>query len=398
MNIPQQIQHGQQPAMMMGDPNVRLVPMIGPDGRPQLGPDGRQIMQPMRVPFMQPGHGGFPGGQPMFQPGPGMNYQGHIMSQGHPGGPGTNQMQPGMNQRGFNSNVYAGGPQMNQPRMANPITMPNPNAQNDQQSTYAATQECWGNFTGWIATYLCCCCCDPPYKIVPQGHTGIIQRFGKFYKLVAPGMHYLNPDLDTLVLVDKREQVVNLHRQQVTTRDSISTTIDAVLYYRVIDSYKSKFAVSNIQAALNDLVQTTLRNVIGRMTLQDVLEKRDDLSEQILEHVTIPAFNWGALLTRALIQEIFLPRDQLANMSQGAISKKLAEAKLIQSKADVESARLMKEASEILSTDAAMQIRYVESLESLSRTNNPKMVFFPADYREIGSMNEDLADETTKLL
>ena len=359
---------------------------------------------------MGPGmqQGGFGGGPGMYQGGPGM-YRGPGMQQGHPGmqqpgfgsGPGMYQGGPGM-QPG--PNQMMGGPSQG---MVNPNqVMVNPHAnalqpsgrfaptpvstQDNQQGTYATTQECWGLMCGWLATYVCCCCCNPPYQLVPQGFTGIIQRFGKFHKLVGPGQHYLNPDLDTLVLVDKRERVQNLHRQKVVTRDNISTTIDAVLYFKVVDSYKSKFAVSNLEAALIDLVQTTLRNVIGRMSLQDMLEKRDDLAEKLTEHVTMPAFAWGAVITRVLIQDIFLPEDQKANMSQGAISKKIAEAKVIQSQADVEAARLMREAAQILSTEAAMQIRYVESLEILSKTGNPKMVFFPADYREIGSMNEHL--------
>ena len=372
---------------------MQPAPMMGGFGGMQGGYGG-----------MQGGYVGMQGGpgmmheqRPMFQGGPGTMHQGGMMyqggpgmmHQGGPGGPGMFAGNPGMQQRG------PGGQGQG---MTNPSMIPNSgrfapttvSSQTDQQGTYAQTQECWGNCCGFISTYICPCCCNPPYQTVPQGHAGIIQRFGKFYRLVAPGMHYLNPDLDTLVLVDRRERVHNLHRQKVVTRDNITTTIDAVLYFKVVDSYKSKFAVTNLEAAMVDLVQTTLRNVIGRMSLQDMLEKREELSEKIMEYVTAPAFDWGAKVMRVLIQDIFLPDDQKANMSQGAISKKIAEAKVIQSQADVEAARLMREAAQILSTDAAMQIRYVESLEILSRTGNPKMVFFPADYREIGSMNEHI--------
>eukprot|EP00331_Platyophrya_macrostoma_P022619 CAMPEP_0176456092 /NCGR_PEP_ID=MMETSP0127-20121128/31065_1 /TAXON_ID=938130 /ORGANISM="Platyophrya macrostoma, Strain WH" /LENGTH=451 /DNA_ID=CAMNT_0017845951 /DNA_START=20 /DNA_END=1378 /DNA_ORIENTATION=+ len=378
---------------MMGGPGQQM--MLGPDGRPimhmqggpgpqmMLGPDGRPIMQPnmmMRGPgMMQPGPG-YQGGPGMMQPGPGM------MQPNQMRGPG-----PGMNQ------PYLGPNQGGNQGMANPKEIPTSGrfaptqvTGSDQDGTYAATQECWGSCCGCLATYVCPCCCSPPYQTVPQGFTGIIQRFGKFYKLVPPGMHYLNPDLDTLVLVDKRERVQNLTRQRVVSRDNVSTVIDAVLYFRVADSYKSKFAVTNLEAALVDLVQTALRNVIGGLSLQEMLEDRDAVSERLMEHVTKPAFAWGTEVTRVLVQDIFLPEDQRANMSQGAIAKKIAEAKVIQSQADVEAARLMREAAQILSTEAAMQIRFVESLENLSKTGNPKMVFFPADYREIGSMNEHL--------
>lgn len=345
----------------------------------------------LRGPGAQPGQ---LGGTGIYQGGPNMYQGGPLMYQGQPYQPGNFQMPPS-----------SGGPGMNQ-GMSNPYVLPSSgrfapttvSAQSDQQGVYAQTQECWGNCCGFISTYICPCCCNPPYQTVPQGFTGIIQRFGKFHKLVGPGMHYVNPELDRLVLIDKRERVQNLHRQRVVSRDNMVTTIDAVLYYQVVDSYKSKFAVSNLEEALVDLVQTSLRNVIGQMSLQDMLEKREDLADNIMGHITLPAFAWGTKIMRVLIQDIALPHDQRANMSQGAISKKIAEAKVIQSQADVESARLMREAAQILSTNAAMQIRYVESLEILSRSENPKMVFFPADYREIGTMNSHLIDETTNLL
>lgn len=268
------------------------------------------------------------------------------------------------------------------------LQMVDPNYDVHVTGAYQSTQECWGKFCGCLATYFCCCCCQAPYAIVPQGFSGAVQRFGKFYKLVAPGMHYLNPELDRLVLVDKREQVLLLKRQIVQTKDNVTITIDAVVYYKVVDTYKSKFAVRDLVASIKDLTETSVRNAIGRMTLQDVLEKREELSESVLQQMTKPVFNWGAAITRALIQEIIFAKDQLDKMSQGAISKKIGEAFIIQSQADVEAARLMKEAAAILNTEAAMQIRYLESLEAIAKTENPKFVFFPADYSEIGAANE----------
>ena len=361
------------------------------------------MMQPVNN--MGPGmqQGGFGGGPGMYQGGPGM-YRGPGMQQGHPGmqqpgfgsGPGMYQGGPGM-QPG--PNQMMGGPSQG---MVNPNqVMVNPHAnalqpsgrfaptpvstQDNQQGTYATTQECWGLMCGWLATYVCCCCCNPPYQLVPQGFTGIIQRFGKFHKLVGPGMHYLNPELDQLVLIDKREQIYNLHKQVVQTRDNVTITIDAILYYKIHDSYKSKFAVTNLTGSLAEFTETILRNAIGKLTLQEVLEKKDDLSEMVMEQITKPAFNWGVSVTRALLQEVFFKMDQIGSMSQAPIAKKIAEAKVILSQADVEAARLMKEASQALATEAAMQIRYIESLESIAKTGNPKFIFFPADFREMGS-------------
>jgi len=88
-------------------------------------------------------------------------------------------------------------------------------------------------------------------------------RFGKFHALLPPGLHWINPDIDIIEFVDKREKTVVLKRQNVVTKDNMSLFIDAVLFHRIYDSYKSKFAVANLEASLVDLALTALRNVVG---------------------------------------------------------------------------------------------------------------------------------------
>ena len=112
--------------------------------------------------------------------------------------------------------------------------------------------------------------------------------------------------------------------------------------------------------------------------------------KDIMKNVAGPTFNWGVKITRALIQDIYLPLEIRGQMQAGAVAKKIAEGNVIRAQADVQSAKLMREAAEILATDAAMQIRFVESLEGLSRIGNPKMVFFPADYSQLGKAKEEV--------
>ena len=407
-------------------PQQQMFPVFGPDGKPVLGPDGRPIMrggmQPQMQPQMQPvvgPDGRFvmgPDGRPLMRQvgGPTMGQQHHGQQHHgqHPGGmiqqhqmptsggqgrPGggliqTNQVSPQPQQHTDASRLA-----LQQQRFLNPTGQARFNAQQNPSlnidpskntgGTYQDTQECWGKFCAGLATYFCCCCCEAPYKQVPQGYSGIIQRFGKYYKLVPAGFHYLNPELDQLVLVDKREQVYLLKKQVVQTKDNVTLTVDAILYYKIVDSYKSKFAVNDLVGAMKDLTETVLRSAIGKMSLQEVLQKKEALSEAIMKQITEPVFNWGVEVTRALIQDIIFGRNQQTSLAQGALAKKIAEAKVIQTQADVESARLMKEAASVLATEAAMQIRYLESLESISRSANPKFVFFPADFSEIGSSN-----------
>lgn len=265
---------------------------------------------------------------------------------------------------------------------------------------FGATQTTYGNCTGYLAAFLpcICCCLSNPYEIVPEGFAGIIQRFGKFYKLVGPGQHFLNKEVDVLILVDKREKLFELKRQAVVSKDNTSFLIDAVVYYKVVNTCKSKYAVANLEHSIEDLAVTTLRNVIGKLTLQEFLQKRDEITEQIALIVKEPAQNWGTEVHRVLVQDVLLPPEARTAFSTGVLSRKIAEAQVIGAKADVEAARLMKEAADALNTQAALQIRYLEALDHVSKSSNPKMVFFPADYKDVGTVNDDVGEEVQRLL
>lgn len=223
-------------------------------------------------------------------------------------------------------------------------------------------------------------------------------RFQKFHKIFSPGMYYINPAIDTIEYMDKKERVVDLKRQGVVSRDNMSFAIDAVLFYKVYDTYKARFAVQRLQESLVDLAITTMRNVVGAMTMQEFLEKKDEIDDRIEKEITIPASNWGARITHVLVQDVALPREFQATMASGAMQKKIGEARVIMQQADVISAKLQKEVAEIMNTDAALQIRYLQALEQLARSGNPKMVFFPSDYRDIGTVNPQLNDQVKKFM
>lgn len=260
-----------------------------------------------------------------------------------------------------------------------------------EPTNYENYQVCSGKCSGWIGTYLpCLCCCSNPYQRVQEGYSGIITRFGKFYKLVGPGLHYLIPELDQLSLIDKREKVSQLKQQNVVTLDNASLTIDAILYYKIVNSYKSKFAAVNLTESIQDLGITTLRNVVGKMTVQQFLELQDHLAEQIEAEIAHVAATWGVKVMRLLVQDVFLPQQFRKTFSTGAVAKRISEAQVINSKADVQVAKLLKDASDALNTDAAFQIRYIDALENIAKNPNPKMIFFPADYQHVGTANADL--------
>lgn len=253
-----------------------------------------------------------------------------------------------------------------------------------EQYSTAERNECYesgikacGNCGGCIASWVCCCFCQSPYRQVPESNLGVVQEFGKFLKTLPPGLHYINPLSESITFVDRRERVIDLKKQAVMTKDNVNVTIDAVVYYHVEDAYKALFCVQNVELAIAEIAKTTVRDVFGHVLLQEALETKEKMAAHIKEIIEKPTFNWGTTITRVLIQEILFSKDLQQNLSSAATAKRIAEGKIINAQADVDSAKLMREASDILNTPAAMQIRYLDALTSLAKANNTKIIFMP---------------------
>lgn len=255
----------------------------------------------------------------------------------------------------------------------------------ETNACYEGCQRSCGIGCGFLATWVCCMCCNTPYKRIMEGTVAIVTEYGKFNKLYAPGLYFVNPCTEDLIIVDKREQVMDIRKQSVITRDNINVIIDAVVYYQVENSYRSVFAVQQLKESIQDIASTSLRDVFGITTLQEALEDRDKTAEHLYGLISGPAASWGVNIKRVLLQEILFTQELQRTLSSAATAKRLAESKVISAQADVQAAKLMRNASDILNTPAAMQIRYLESINSVGKAPNPKVIFFPSDYKQIGS-------------
>ena len=254
-----------------------------------------------------------------------------------------------------------------------------------EESCYSCYKDCYGNCTGFLATWVCCICCDTPYRRINEGTTGIVTRFGKFKNVLSPGLHFVNMVSEELIIVEKREQVMDLRQQKVITKDNISVIIDAVVYFQIENSYRSVFGIDQLLYGIKELALTSMRDVFGTTTLQEALEDRDKAAEALFSIIALPAAKWGVSVKRILLQEILFTPELQKTLSSAATAKRLAESKVIGAQADVQSAKLMRNASDILATPSAMQIRYLDSIASVGKVGNPKILFFPSDYKLIGS-------------
>lgn len=243
---------------------------------------------------------------------------------------------------------------------------------------YAGFMHGLGEFIGCLGSIPCCICCPNPFKPVNQGEVGLITKFGRFERAVDPGLVKVNPISESLKMVDVKIQIVEVPRQVCMTKDNVTLNLTSVIYYQVTHPHKAAFGIANIRQALIERTQTTLRHVIGARVLQDVIERREEIAQSTSEIIEEVATGWGVLVESMLIKDIIFSDDLQDSLSMAAQSKRIGESKVIAARAEVESAKLMRQAADILSSAPAMQIRYLEAMQSMAKTANSKVIFLPA--------------------
>lgn len=198
-----------------------------------------------------------------------------------------------------------------------------------------------------------------------------------FERSVDPGLVKINPLSEHIITVDVKIQIVEVPRQVCMTKDNVTLNLTSVIYYQVVSPHKTAFGISNVRQALIERTQTTLRHVIGARVLQDVIERREEIAQSTSEIIEEVAAGWGVKVESMLIKDIIFSNDLQDSLSMAAQSKRIGESKVIAARAEVESAKLMRQAADILSSAPAMQIRYLEAMQAMAKTANSKVIFLP---------------------
>lgn len=256
--------------------------------------------------------------------------------------------------------------------------------ESDNTKTYGCYQDCIqrvGDCCGFLRTWLPCICCwtEYPWQVVKQSEQALMQRFGKYVRTLEPGLHYVNPCTEKLKRVDLKIDIIDLIKQVILTKDNITIMIDASVYFKIVNPRKATYRISNLSLAVSQLTFSTLRCVCGIHTLQEILEKRKEITHAIHQYMEENVEDWGIVIENVFMKDIVLHKDLQEALSTAAKERRLAESKVISAKADVESAKMMREAAEALNSKSAMQIRYYETIQNIVTTNNAKTIFLPLD-------------------
>src|SRR6266513_1237129 len=197
-------------------------------------------------------------------------------------------------------------------------------------------------------------------RVVAQYEKGLVMRLGRYRATADSGLTFLVPVIEDMVKVDMRERVINVEPQKVITKDNVSVTVDAVIYYRIIDPVKATFEVQNFGYAATTLAQTNLRNLIGDKSLDETLTARDTINSNLRNVLDEATNTWGVKVTRVEVQKIDPPADITEAMSRQMKAERDKRANIMEAEGVKQSPILQAEGvrqSEILRAEGDAQAR-----------------------------------------
>lgn len=202
----------------------------------------------------------------------------------------------------------------------------------------------------------------------------IILRFGKFQRLVGPGFFFKWPYIETFLKQDKRIINLDISRQEVMTKDNISVTVDAVVFVKVVNTKDSIVNIRNIWDSVMKYAQTTMRDVVGDVELDELLARRDEVADKIAKMVERETQDWGVDITSVKLQTVELPEDMKRIMARQAEAEREKRAVIIKSEGELTAAENLERAVKKMS-NRAMYLRTLSSLEDISFDQSNTIVF-----------------------
>lgn len=211
---------------------------------------------------------------------------------------------------------------------------------------------------------------------VKQYERGVVLTMGKYTGLREPGWSIIIPIFQRMEKVDLRVKAVDVPDQKVITRDNVSASINAVIYYKVSDAGRAVLEVENFRYAVSQLAQTTMRNVVGGAELDEVLSQRDKLSEEIRKIIDAETDQWGIKVDNVELKDFFLPEEMERTIAKQAEAERERRAVIIKAEGEVAAAENMATAAKMLSeAPGALHLRTLQSLNDLSSDQSNTVVF-----------------------
>lgn len=217
-------------------------------------------------------------------------------------------------------------------------------------------------------------------RIIKQYERGVVFTLGKFTGIQEPGLRFIFVPFQTMTRVSLRTVTMQIPSQKIITKDNVSIDVTAVAYYLVTDAEKSVIAIEDVYNATNQISQTTVRNVVGRFSLDELLVDRTKVNDEIRKVIDTHTEPWGAKVTIVEIKDIMLPENMQRAMAKEAEAERERRAKIVAAEGEFQAAVKLGEAADIISAHpVALQLRTLQTMAEIATEKNSTIIF-PAQF------------------
>lgn len=249
--------------------------------------------------------------------------------------------------------------------------------------------------TAAVVVALCMIVLAAAMRVIKQYEKGVLLRLGRVRDAREPGLTFIIPVVDRLRKVSLRVVTMPIQSQGIITKDNVSIDVAGVAYFRIVDAVKSVVAIEDVASAINQIAQTTLRNVVGQHTLDQTLSETDAINANIREILDRTTTEWGVLVTLVELKDIQLPESMKRAMAREAEAEREKRAKIIAAEGEAAAAAELGNASDIMvEHPLALQLRNLQSLVEIGVDKNTTVVFPAPLMSTIGDLGAFLQRET----
>jgi regulator of protease activity HflC (stomatin/prohibitin superfamily) len=208
-------------------------------------------------------------------------------------------------------------------------------------------------------------------RILREYERGVVFRLGKLVGAKGPGLIFLLPMVDRMVKMDLRVVTIDVAKQEIMTKDNVPATVDAVVYFRVVDPIAAVVKVENYWKATSLIAQTTLRSVLGQSPLDDLLSQRDSINLKLQEIIDKQTEPWGIKVTSVETKEVALPDSMKRAMAKQAEAERERRAKVVNAEGEFQAAEKMVQAAAMIAKEPiALQLRYLQTMREMASEHN----------------------------
>ena len=233
-------------------------------------------------------------------------------------------------------------------------------------------------------------------RVLREYERGVIFRLGKLLGAKGPGLIILIPVVDRMVKMDLRVVTIDVSKQEIMTRDNVPATVDAVVYFRVVDPIAAVVKVENFWKATSLIAQTTLRSVLGQAPLDDLLSQRDVINQKLQEIIDRQTEPWGVKVTAVEVKDVALPDSMKRAMAKQAEAERERRAKIVNAEGEFQAAEKMVQAAAMISKEPiALQLRFLQTMREISSEHNTT-TFLPIPIDLFSPFIKKLVDDGKK--